>query len=118
MSNEISISASISFSKGGASVQRAEGIQVTVTGDAFSHEVMSILTTAGGTLLVEGGDVGTAGYILLKNLDATNYITVGLSGQYSIKLKAGEIALFRAAAPIYALANTATCLVEYLIIEE
>ena len=116
MSNEISISASLTFSKGGASVSRSEGIQVSVTGDAFSHEVMSIPTSA--TLLVEGGDLGTAGYVLIKNLDATNYVTVGLSGQYSIKLKAGEIALFRAAAPIYALANTATVLVEYLIVED
>lgn len=116
MSKEISIGATISFKKTGAQVSRSESITVDVTGDAFSHEVLSILTTV--TTIVEGGDLGTAGYVFLKNLDTTNYITVGLSGQYSIKLKAGEIALFRAAAPIYALANTATCLLEYLIIED
>lgn len=116
MAGELSLRATLSFSKGGARVNRSESVSATVTGDAFSHETLTIPTSV--TLLVEGGDLGAAGYVFLKNLDATNYITVGLSGQYSIKLKAGEIALFRAAAPIYALANTASCILEYIIVED
>ena len=35
MSNELSLSVSLTFNKGGASVSRSEGIQVTVTVDTF-----------------------------------------------------------------------------------
>lgn len=116
MTNEITISASLTFSKGGASVSRADGKQVTVTGDALSHEVQAIPTS--NTALAEGAALGTPGYVFIKNLDSANFVTVGITGSYTIKLLAGEFALFRAAAAIFALADTATCNVEYVIIEE
>ena len=117
MANEIAISVSISFSKGGATVSRLEAIQVTVTGDAFSHEVQEVGTAE--EELAQGADLGTPGYMFIKNLDATNYVEVGsTTGVYDIKLKAGEIALYRHnSATVYAKANTAACLCEYLLIE-
>ena len=57
-------------------------------------------------------DIGTNGYIVLKNLDATNYIQVGVStGVYAIRLKAGEVAAFHfePGASLVAKANTAAC---------
>uniref|UniRef100_A0A6M3KCC4 Uncharacterized protein n=1 Tax=viral metagenome TaxID=1070528 RepID=A0A6M3KCC4_9ZZZZ len=115
MSNELTLRTSISFNKGDAKVNRTDGISVDVTGDAFSHEVQSIPTS--NTALTEGAAVGTPGYVWIKNLDTTNYVTVGLTGSYAIKLLAGEFALFRAAGAVFALADTASCLVEYVIIE-
>ena len=115
MANELSIVVSMSFSKGGAQSARAESISVDVAGDAFTHQVQAIPTS--DTALVEGAAIGTPGYVLVKNLDATNFVTVGLTSSYAIKLLPGEIALFRAAGAIYALADTATCNVEYWIIE-
>ena len=117
MANELSLRATLVFSKGGAKVNRSESISVTVTGDAFSHDVQSVGTTE--EELAQGAELGTPGYVLLYNLDSTNYVEVGsTTGVYDIKLKAGEIALYRHnSATLYAKANTAACLVEYVIIE-
>ena len=116
MSNELSISASLSFSKGGASVNRADGIQVDVTGDAFTHQVQ-LIGEASEEALVEGTEVGTPGYVFIKNLDDTNSVSVGITGSYTIELLPGQFALFPAAAAIFAKAITADCNVEYIIIE-
>jgi len=115
VSGELSIGIVFSFNKGGAKVSRSETLTIDVAGDAFSHEIQSIGT--GNVALVEGAAVGTPGYILVKNLDDSNFVEVGITGSYTIKLLAGEVALFRADAAIYAKADTAACLVEYVIIE-
>lgn len=57
-------------------------------------------------------DVTNNGWVMLHNLDATNYVEIGFStGVYGIRVKAGERSLFRlnAAATLYAKANTAAC---------
>lgn len=118
MANELNLSASLSFSKGGAVVDKALTATISVTGDAFSHEILSIAITT-PTLLVESASLGTPGYVFIKNLDATNFVSVGITGSYTVKLKAGEFALFRyASTSLYAVADTAACLVEYIIIED
>ena len=118
MANEISLSASLIFSKGGASVSRLENIQVDVTGDAFSYEVQEVGTSE--EVLAQGADLGTPGYMFIKNLDATNYVEVGsTTGVYDIKLKAGEFAIYRHnSATVYTKANTGACNVAYLLIED
>lgn len=116
MANELSIVASMAFSKGGAQCTRSESISVTVTGDAFTHQVQSIPTS--DTALLEGVAIGTPGYYFIKNLDATNFVTVGLTASYAIKILAKEIAVFRAAGAIFALADTDTVNVEYWVVEE
>ncbi len=118
MANELTIGISISFSKGGASCSRSETVSVTVSGDAFSHEVQAVGITE--EALAQGADLGTPGYMFIKNLDATNYVEIGsTTGVYDIKLKAGEPALYRHnSATVYAKANTAICNVEYFLIED
>lgn len=118
MANELKIIVSLDFSKGGAKADRAESIRVDVTGDAFTHEVQAVGTSE--EELAQGADLGTPGYIFIKNLDDTNYVEVGsTTGVYDIKLKAGEIAVYRHnGTTIYAKANTAACLVEYWLIED
>lgn len=118
MANELTLVVAMTFSKGGAENQRSESIQVTVTGDAFTHEIQEIGTSE--EEVAQGAEVGTPGYMFVKNLDSTNYIEIGsTSGVYDIKLKAGEIALYRHnSATVYAKANTAACNLEYWLIED
>lgn len=116
MANELSLVVSVAFSKGGVNTQRSESISVDVAGDAFTHQVQAMPTS--NTALLEGVAIGTPGYIFIKNLDSTNSVTVGITGQYAIKILAGEFALFRAAAAIFVLADSATVNVEYWMIEE
>lgn len=115
MANELTVTAKLNFSKGGAKVTRAITDLIDVAGDAFSHEIQSIPTS--NTALTEGAAVGTPGYYLIINLDATNYVEIGLTNSYAIKLLAGEVCLFRADGAIYAKANTAAVLVEFVLIE-
>ena len=117
MANEISVSIGLYASKGGMKVQRSESKTITMTGDAITHEIQEVGTTE--EELAQGADLGTPGVVFVKNLDATNYVEVGcVTGQYSIKLLAGESCIFRAsAAAVYAKANTAACNVEYIILE-
>jgi hypothetical protein len=118
MADELQVQAVISFSKSNASVRQSGQASVTVTGDAFSHEVQAIGTSE--EALAQGADLGTPGYVFIKNMDATNYVEVGsTTGVYDIKLKAGEIALYRHnSATIYAKSNTNICNVEFIIIED
>ena len=118
MANELTLRTSLSFNKSGAEVKRAKSISIDITGDAFTHGIQSVGTAE--EELVQGADLGTPGYTLILNLDATNYIEVGsTTGVYDIKCKAGEFALYRHnSATVYAKANTAACLVEYIITED
>lgn len=120
MANEINASVSLSVSKSGAKVNRAESISVDMSGESYASGVQSITNSGGEALDLAEGGVGTSGYVFIKNLDSTNYVTFGshTTANHTIKLKAGECALFRAAGAIYGLANTAACLVEFAVIED
>ena len=117
MSNELRLGITLNFLKSGATLNRTFTKEITVTGDAFEHAVQSVGTTE--EALAQGADLGTPGYAMIVNLDATNYVEIGsTTGVYDIKLKAGEAALYRHnSATIYAKANSSACLVEYIIIE-
>lgn len=124
MANEISISISAGFSKSSRAADTSDmgllGLTFTMTGTDFVKGTQNIGTTAE---LLGKGDITTPGFLIVKNLDATNYIefekatfstTAG-----TVKLKAGEVALFRVASTtIYACANTAACDIAYLLIED
>ncbi len=118
MPDELKLKFSLDFNKGGASVKRISRISLDVTGDAFSHEIKSVDITE--VQLIQGPALGTPGYVFLINLDINNFVEVGAStGVYTVKLKAGEVALYRHdGETIYAKANIAPCLIEYIIIED
>ena len=69
------------------------------------------------------GDVSTAGWARLENLDATNYVEIGVvvTGTFypTIKLKATEFCVVRLGtnAP-YARANTAAVQLDYVILQD
>ena len=95
---------------------RAVNITVDVTGDAYTHQVQAILHTEEAAI-VEGAAIGTPGYVWIKNLSDDYFVRVGITGSYTIKLLPGQVAMFPAAAAIFAIADTATCNVEYIIVE-
>lgn len=117
MANELTLNVGINFSKGGAKYTTSDSDQVTITGDAFTNAVQAIGTSE--EEVAQGADLGTPGYVFIKNLDATNYVEVGsTTGVYDIKLLAGEFALYRHnSATVYAKANTASCNIQYIIFE-
>lgn len=118
MSAELLLQASLKFSKGGAVVEtNFPSTYFDVSGSVGNKEVQAIGVTDETLNL---GDISTIGFVMLRNLDATNYITVGSDGTlYPLKLKPGEIFLGRwNAAAIHAKANTAPCNLEYTLIAD
>lgn len=113
MANEISVTVGLRCTNGNYKLTRnTETLQVDqTTASGGSPGVISVGTTEEA---VSFGDV-TAGYCLMKNLDATNYVEVGTTGAYSARLIAGGgVALFyvNTGTTIYVKADTAACLVE------
>lgn len=96
------------------------GLQFTFTGTDFVKGTQSIGTTAE---LIGKGEITTAGFLVVKNLDATNYVEIAAATfattAGTVKLKAGEVALFRSSsATPYACANTGACIIRYLFLED
>ena len=120
MANEIKTSISISVSKDGAKISRQDSKSIDMTGESFYHAVQNIATSEETLEAYELSNMDAAekGYIFAKNLDSTNYIELGLTSSYTIKLKPKEFCLFRADGAIFAKANTAACELEYIYIED
>lgn len=120
MANELTVSASLSFTKGSITAALAKnGLQITITGTKKLENVQNIGTSEEALQL---GDLGSAAgcWLLLINRDPTNYVNIrpatGVADM--CKVMPGEPALFRVAgAAPYAIANTAACNVEYVLIE-
>lgn len=125
MADEITYSGRLKAVKGNINVLREHlNKTVTMTGDALSHQVQDIPTTASGTALDIGAAVGTEGYAMFINLDSTNFVQIGVenAGTFypAIKLKAGESAgpLRMGSELTHAVADTATVPLEFFILED
>jgi len=128
MAAEISISSSISATKGGTSIPTKGG---SFTRDWAGKDYDSgklVATTAAtnaeGLAIPMLSTIGTPGMLWVKNLDATNFITVGprSSATYVpfVKIPPGECYPFPlavAAGAAYIQADTAACDYEYLVLE-
>lgn len=119
MANEISVSAALAVSKGGVTLTATGSKQLDMGADDMRHFTQIVGTSAE---VLEMTDItGVPGYLLVKNLDATNYVELALDSGMTdkiCKLLAGQVALFPpSTATIYALANTASCRVEVLVCE-
>ena len=110
MANEITCSASLAAAKSGAAISNSGSKQITMTANPMQSVVQNIGTTTEALVF---GDIVAVKYLFIKNLDATNYIEVGLNTpvtQIFAKLLAGEFALLPVGTSvIYAKANTAAC---------
>ena len=125
MANEIEVSISLSVNKGGLDASRSESFKKTMAGDAITHSVQILpLSGANGEILEVSDDFTyTNGAMwFVKNLDATNYITIGEANTDAadmMRIDAGESTLFHSIAAIYAKGSHAsnTVTVEYFAIE-
>lgn len=116
MANEITISSTLRYSKSPTSASLTASSQFSQVGTKFESGIQTIGTTEEA---LQKGDVGTIGYVAIRNTDATNYVEVGsTTGVYSIKLLPGKGCVVPwNASTVLIKANTAACDVEYLIIE-
>lgn len=110
MANELKITGRIVYSPTVSGMQGVdtEALEkfVTMTGSDYVSITQEIGTTE--EALDIPADIGTLGYVLIINLDSTNFVEIGLTGSYTIKLKAGEFCLFRADSnSLYGKADTA-----------
>jgi len=118
MAAEATLTATLSFVKGNLPIQTlAPGQQsIDVAGATYMRQVQIVGTTREAMLL---GDVGTPGYVMLHNCDATNFVEVFPNNTDAglVKLLKGEWAVFRldSAAP-YLKADTAPCNVEIFLL--
>jgi hypothetical protein len=119
MANEITMSGSLDFSKNDVVDSLSfSGLQIDVTGVKIARQVQEVAITEEALNL---GDIGTPGYILVRNMDDTNYMEfmAGTGETETVKLKAGEWALFRfTSADPFVIADTAVVNIEYLLIED
>lgn len=114
MANELRLQVYLKYSKNNRIIEESESIWVDVAGDNIIRNIQEVGTSEEA---LQSIDSGTQGYLFIKNLDSTNYVEVGLTGSYTAKLQAGEIALFRCAGTVYAKANNDACDVDYILIE-
>jgi len=114
MANELSVQSGLSYSKGGDVDQISEAFSITVSGAARISGRQTIGTTEEQLAL---GDVSSLGVVWIKNLDATNYLTVGtVTSQRGFRINPGESYTFRAANnAVYCAANTAAVDVSYKV---
>lgn len=118
--SEATITATLQFAKGnvGAIVLASGAVARDVAGSGYCRNVQAVGTTREAMVL---GDAGTGGYVLMHNLDGTNFVDVypdaAGTDPVLMTLKAKDWALFRlkAAAP-FLKADTATCNVEYFLL--
>lgn len=120
MANEINLTASLSVYKNtvmSAVAGRSLTRSFTMTGNYMVEGVMTVATSATAIPL---GSVTTPHWAFFFNTDSNNYLTIrnGASGADLLKLLAGECAfcpLLDSSTP-YAVANTASIVMEYMII--
>jgi hypothetical protein len=120
MANEITVTGSLTFAKGNVATNglTRSGQQFNVSGTNYTRKTQNIGTSAEVLAL---GEIGTAGWFLIYNMDATNYVEVldSTGGNVCLKIKPGEFACgrFGAAAPALK-ANTAAVNVDYIVVED
>jgi len=98
MANEINISLGVQVTNGFFKHQFQPGqIQVTQAAPGRGGHAQLIGTSEEA---IDFGDVSTEGYLILRNLDAANFVTYGPQvgtgdAELGLKLEAGEVAIFR-----------------------
>jgi hypothetical protein len=115
MANELTSSVSLTYSKSGVVAAVTASKQSDITTGRAIDITQVVGTTEESVALV---DVASIEEVVIQNLDATNFVEVGsATGVYSIKIKAGRIALFQPAAnALFLKANTAACLVRIVAV--
>lgn len=119
MANEIFASVQFAARKNGADISASSSFNLTMTGDDMLNQTQVIGTTAE---LVSFGDItGAPGLVIIKNLDATNYVEIGGDSGltvFKLKLLPGQYHQFQpSSATMYAKANTADVRIQVIATE-
>jgi hypothetical protein len=120
MANEISVSASLSASKNGATIAASDSLSITMAGDQMISNVQIVPAASEAILL---GDVTTPGYVYIKNLDPVNFVSISVlatavAGTSFAKLLPGQFCVFPAVSTtLTAIADTLPCNVQVVVIE-
>jgi len=122
MSQEITSSLSLSIANGNLSFSRSISNKIDMAGTHFGEVAQTIGTTE--EALAINTDIATLGIALFRNLDATNYVTIGIvvSATYYpfARLKPGEAYPLRLEPGVayYAKAHTASVVLEHAVAED
>lgn len=118
MANEVQVSANLSVNRSGFSFTAGGSISITQSGTNNLGNVQSIGTSAE---TITFGDIGTLGYVILKNNDASNFVEVDAANtfdKFPQKILPGEFILMKPeTSTIYAKADTAACELLVLAVE-
>lgn len=126
MANELTVAGSLTYSDAtGVSDQMSFSFTVTPGTLKIARFKQTIATSETALKL---GDISSPGYTVIQNKDATNYVDVkvGTSGAIFARLKAASsdgtgggaclVALGSGAQAPYLVANSASCVVDVLIV--
>lgn len=123
MANEITYELYLKAAKGNLSIERRiPATKADMAGDAYSANVQTIATSS--TAVTIAAAVSTAGFAFFRNLDATNFVEIGVEDGGSTfiafaKLDPGQAAVVPlATTSIYAKADTAAVLLETIVVED
>lgn len=122
MANEISITMNATCENGNfKSTFNVGTVRVNQSAQGAASGIWSVGTT---TESLPSGDVSSKGYLFLRNLDATNFVTLyattGGNGREFGKLKAGEVTVLRMSPSksLVGKADTAAVKLQYLLLED
>ena len=118
MANEITITGSLTGSKGSAGISSGSvSKSFDMAGDDFQTITQTIATTE--TTLTPSTGIGTEGAFMIRNLDTANFIELGFStGVYPLKVPPGApLVGVLNTGDIVAKADTAACLVQWWLCE-
>ena len=121
MANELSITGSISYTNSAAPLYQAAK-QLSIQDDALGKKYTAntqIIGSGGEENLDKSGDITTVGWVIAKNLDGSNTITLGTTAtQRPVNLPPGGICVWYAnASEVIAQAGGGSPIIEYLLIE-
>lgn len=125
MANEITLTAALSIIKNGISIAASVTKQVTQAGSGFAsieQEIGVATERLGGASGFT--DIDDLGYLFIKNLDATNFVMIGLAtpvtaGDAFAVLLPGEAWCGPCRQEtIYGLADTLACKVQIIALEK
>lgn len=121
MANEISITGilkCVNSAQGIDQEMKRENISADMAGDSYTRFTQTVGTSEEALEL--GQDIGTPGYCMIRNLDATNFVSLrrATAEGNCIKIRAGKFALFELAATApFVIADTGACRIEVLLLE-
>lgn len=117
--SDLNIHAGLAATKNGGQVSRSHSVSIPMTGSYIDSGIMLVGYSTEEQITTD--DVTTYGYVLLKNLSSDgNDITIGTAAnERGLKLKDGEIALFRCDNnAVYVKASPSDAKLEYIILED